>query len=488
MTTRAALADATAGVAGSLVAMLVFYPIDVVKTNLQAEKKAPINTKQVASPSYKNEEISSGISTDKTKASRQNKAKTSTQRQISLLKKFTRGLHYKTAHTVTSSFVYFFLYSWIQSQHRRYHVRKGRGRKFSNKGQRQESDISYQPSTSDRLLLSAVAAIMNTILTLPLDVLAARSQTKSQTEVKDGVTRDDSTQRGCHLALSPPHSDKVTTKEMMDNIWDEANISGKIDGINAEEGDEYLVYSKAYSAGERSTGDVRKVDYSAGERFTGNERKVDDTNECHQNTMIYENNEDEISNPIFRIHSLSHLLSPSSLLPKRQINLPLNNGLVGLWKGLWPSLLLCSNPSIHFTVFDVLKESVLKHKLIQLGQQHSVEVINKRLTLSLGEAFIIGMIAKFFATVVTYPLIRAKVMLMVSRDTPTSSSASNLGEDKNENTMMRFLHNTFASDGIGGLYKGCQLQLIHTLLKSALLMMVRERISVAIRKLILHEK
>lgn len=252
--------------------------------------------------------------------------------------------------------------------------------------------------------------MMNTILTLPLDVLAARSQTKSQTEVKDGLTPDDSTQRGCHLALSPPHSDKATTKEMMYNIWDEPNISGRIDGINVEEGDEYLVYSKAYSAGERSTGD---------------ERKVDDTNECHQNTMIYEKNEDEISNPFFRIHSLSQLLSPSSFLPKRQKNLPLNNGLAGLWKGLWPSLLHCSNPSIHFTVFDVLKESVLKYKLIQLGQRHSVEVINKRLTLSLGEAFIIGIIAKFVAIVVTYPLIRAKVMLMLSGDTPTSSSASN---------------------------------------------------------------
>lgn len=38
MTIRRSFADAAGGVAGSLVAMLVFYPIDVLKVNLQADK------------------------------------------------------------------------------------------------------------------------------------------------------------------------------------------------------------------------------------------------------------------------------------------------------------------------------------------------------------------------------------------------------------------------------------------------------------------
>ena len=35
---------------------------------------------------------------------------------------------------------------------------------------------NYRPNTSTRLLLAAVAAMMNTCLTLPLDVLSARTQ------------------------------------------------------------------------------------------------------------------------------------------------------------------------------------------------------------------------------------------------------------------------------------------------------------------------
>eukprot|EP00555_Chaetoceros_dichaeta_P004504 CAMPEP_0198267530 /NCGR_PEP_ID=MMETSP1447-20131203/33517_1 /TAXON_ID=420782 /ORGANISM="Chaetoceros dichaeta, Strain CCMP1751" /LENGTH=79 /DNA_ID=CAMNT_0043958175 /DNA_START=1 /DNA_END=237 /DNA_ORIENTATION=+ len=79
--------------------------------------------------------------------------------------------------------------------------------------------------------------MMNTILTLPLDVLAARSQT----EVEDDITPEDSTQSDCKLTLSPHHlpASKVT-KEIMDHIWDDADSLGRIDDRcgNAEAGGE----------------------------------------------------------------------------------------------------------------------------------------------------------------------------------------------------------------------------------------------------------
>ena len=55
-------------------------------------------------------------------------------------------------------------------------------------------------------------------------------------------------------------------------------------------------------------------------------------------------------------------------------------------------------------------------------------------------------------------------------------------------TMTRILVNTYQKEGIAGLYKGCNLQLLHTLLKSALLMMVRERITSTTQRLILGEQ
>ena len=54
-------------------------------------------------------------------------------------------------------------------------------------------------------------------------------------------------------------------------------------------------------------------------------------------------------------------------------------------------------------------------------------------------------------------------------------------------TLMGVLRDIYRNEGVFGLYRGCNLQLIHTVLKSALLMMVRERISVITRRLLLSE-
>jgi hypothetical protein len=145
--------------------------------------------------------------------------------------------------------------------------------------------------------------------------------------------------------------------------------------------------------------------------------------------------------------------------------------LTELWRGIRPSLLLCSNPSIHFTVFDTVKDFVLKYK--------ATSNVNNGEVLSMGEAFFIGLVAKFAATIATYPLIRAKVMLMVAKRNISIDCAVD------DDTMMGILRSMFMEGGVIELYKGCSLQLVHALLKSALLMMVRERITVTTRRLIL---
>jgi len=479
MTTREAFADATAGVCGSLAAMLAFYPIDVIKTNLQAQKSDGKTTTN--NEDDKQEIIGGGCGTTTLKTNTsttitEKKRMLSTTKTISIIqnfKKFARGLHYKTAHTVTSSFVYFFLYSWIQSQHRRYHIRKIRSSGRHGYGVNDKN--LYKPSTSDRLLLSAIAAMINTLLTLPLDVLTARSQTetkRSSITEQPTIMRDDDSKLSAPSHHMPPPSEE--NKKMMDQAWSDVHNSGEMvdQYVNTEEGGDCLVHSKSYSSGKTYTVDETKVDSLQ----VGFDEKND----------RYKNEDTDISlssKPIFRIDSLLQLWKPSSLLPKRQTNLSSRSDLAGLWKGLWPSLLLCSNPSIHFTLFDIVKESVLKYKLAQRGQPQNIQIKSEEPSLSMGEAFIIGMIAKFAATIVTYPLIRAKVMLMVSKNTEKVPS-----NDEKEVSMVRLLQDTFANDGIVGLYKGCQLQLVHTLLKSALMMMARERISISTRRLILQKK
>ncbi|MBV99593.1 Peroxisomal membrane protein PMP34, partial [Eschrichtius robustus] len=65
-----------------------------------------------------------------------------------------------------------------------------------------------------------------------------------------------------------------------------------------------------------------------------------------------------------------------------------DEGILALWNGTFPSLLLVFNPAIQFMFYEGLKRQLLK----------------KRVKLSSLDVFIIGAIAKAIATTVTYPL------------------------------------------------------------------------------------
>jgi hypothetical protein len=143
-----------------------------------------------------------------------------------------------------------------------------------------------------------------------------------------------------------------------------------------------------------------------------------------------------------------------------------------LWKGLTPSLLLCCNPAIHYTVFDAIKVYLLDSRDPLCSSNASL--------LNSKEAFVLGLIAKFVATIATYPLIRAKLVLMVTSTPPTMSTPSSRIRSTTLSPFTELYHclvDEYSGNGLEGLYQGFRTQLFHTLLKSALLMMVRERIT-----------
>lgn len=72
--------------------------------------------------------------------------------------------------------------------------------------------------------------------------------------------------------------------------------------------------------------------------------------------------------------------------------------LARFWHGLLPALILTSNPAINYAVYDSLKALVP----LAPGKKHHGP----------RETFAVGMLSKFVATLITYPLIRAKVMMM----------------------------------------------------------------------------
>lgn len=318
-----------------------------------------------------------------------------------------------------------------------------------------------------RLILSAVAALCNTTLTLPLDVLASRSQVSCDTKHDDKQITPERTfnkfqieeeKKDDDISPAPPIA---TNQAIMDSVWKNVNdidSDGDYDTANEDTN---------YSDDESKTDDTR---FQLGNRnITCSEDRFyeeckDNYNETAHTYGHFLSKVDTRTQP-----SPKHKSSTSSVLnmTKREDQYKFTD----LWRGIRPSLLLCSNPSIHFTVFDSIKDMLLRIK-VKRGVENSKG-------LNMGEAFVIGLVAKFAATIATYPLIRAKVMLMVA------NKGNSSGHCKDDNTMIGIFSSMFVKGGVVELYKGCSLQLVHTLLKSALLMMVRERITITTRRLIL---
>jgi hypothetical protein len=297
-----AVADAFAGVVGSLVSLWVAYPVDVWKTNVQVGRESNCDRSQLFA-----------------------------------------GWKIKTLHTASSSFCYFYLYSWIFSS---WTANRANNEKIS---------------APTRLVLSAIAAMLNTCATLPLDVISTRHQTAGA-------------------------GDKRIRREA------------------SEDDDSGQVFHDC-------SDDEEKKDEQLHPTAVSEQYPIPDSLQRSLSSQIKE--------------------------------------VLSLWKGLVPSLLLSCNPAIHYTVFDMAKS----HLLSRRG--------NGKSNLTMTDAFLLGLLAKFVATVTTYPLIRAKVILMVTSQTD----------------ITQCLQTEYRKHGIAGLYRGCNIQLLHTLLKSALLMMIRERIT-----------
>ena len=467
---RSALADAAAGVAGSLVSMLAFYPVDVYKTNLQAGRCG---------------DVTGGS------GSRRNRNSNTILYLLQFLRTSFRGIQYKTAHTIAGSFAYFFFYSWITARHRAYVTGShGSGGGGASKGGK------YSPSTSARLLLAAIAAMMNTTLTLPLDVISARQQTgNSENDVDNSEGDSDLSDDENSTAENAQQS----AADIMNLAWDEADNGDDSSSPPLHKAREALV--KMQSDGTAASG------YITAEEGDDEEKKGDDDESRLS--------EDAKASKRMGKCTPAPTRTVGTISPRQKYDL---KSIASLWSGLVPSLLLCTNPSIHFTVFDTLKSSILQRK--SAAASRSTEgAKGDEPRLSMGEAFCIGLLAKFAATIATYPLIRAKVMLMCNdKGAPISKEESSDGDrynfrrgdttlnfggrvyDKNAGlranavdpeereagpNLWGVLCSIYKNEGVPGLYRGCNLQLIHTLLKSALLMMVRERITATTRRMIL---
>ena len=537
-----AMADAIAGVAGSLVSLWAFYPIEVWKTNVQAQPHGgeDDDDEQDGDEEQVNDNNTQVQDTAGQKTRRR-------RRDLNWL----QGIGSKTLHVTSSSFCYFYIYSFIVSTYKRRHSPGG--------------NLIITPMR--RLLLSAMAAMLNTIFTLPLDVISSRhvtaAKTKATTKAKQLQHQEEHIENNQKSSNIPMEGEEkspdisMTSTKMTNSLFvtDETSSIKAMAAAAQAVGLNLLMTTASQKEAssllqndDDDTGNSPFLNLSGGFRFGEEEKKEDiltllsdeergftnhNGNPSRQkNLSIYydclsHEQQSRSSSASTTTMSSSLYATPLSSLSPSSSSFQLRDDtpkppssssliqqcitsfreLQSLWKGLVPALLLCSNPAIHYTVFDVLKTNLLS---LPGGARR------KKSKLSMSEAFILGLLAKFVATMVTYPLIRAKVLLMVSKSKPlllssskssssldatvptTMSSSSSLSspirdknikegdtKNNNHNSLLSCLIQSYQRDGIiNGLYKGCSWQLIHTVLKSALMMMVRERITETTHKLI----
>ncbi|KAJ2742684.1 hypothetical protein GGI20_004303 [Coemansia sp. BCRC 34301] len=141
-------------------------------------------------------------------------------------------------------------------------------------------------------------------------------------------------------------------------------------------------------------------------------------------------------------------------------------GIGGLWAGLRPALLLCSNPAITYGVFEKIKGVLLKDRQSQV--------------LTAGEAFWAGALAKTLATVVTYPYIMAKVRLQWR---PSQEEREQAGDSVVYRSSADVLRKVLRTEGLAGWYTGMQTQIIKAVITQALMLMIKESFSMQVVRL-----
>ncbi|KAJ1726770.1 hypothetical protein LPJ61_004973 [Coemansia biformis] len=135
------------------------------------------------------------------------------------------------------------------------------------------------------------------------------------------------------------------------------------------------------------------------------------------------------------------------------------DGVLSLWQGLIPALILVINPIIQYTAFEQLKNRVERFR--KLGSL---------------DFFVLGAISKLCATSITYPYILVKSRMQLKQSKNESERYASLADG---------LRKVIAQEGIAGLYKGIESKLLQSVLTASFLFMSKEALfSYAVKLLI----
>uniref|UniRef100_A0A7N0ZU98 Peroxisomal nicotinamide adenine dinucleotide carrier n=1 Tax=Kalanchoe fedtschenkoi TaxID=63787 RepID=A0A7N0ZU98_KALFE len=147
-------------------------------------------------------------------------------------------------------------------------------------------------------------------------------------------------------------------------------------------------------------------------------------------------------------------------------------GVRGFWKGVLPTLIMVSNPSIQFMLYETLLKKLKERR-------SSSKITNRGVTA--GEIFLLGALAKLGATVVTYPLLVVKSRLQAKQVAGGDTRHHYEGTLDAIMKMIRY-------EGLPGFYKGMSTKIVQSVLAAAVLFMVKEEIVKGVRFLLTKDK
>nr|GMD43537.1 peroxisomal nicotinamide adenine dinucleotide carrier-like [Ipomoea batatas] len=134
------------------------------------------------------------------------------------------------------------------------------------------------------------------------------------------------------------------------------------------------------------------------------------------------------------------------------------SGIIGFWKGVIPALIMVSNPSIQFMIY----ETSLKHLRTKRNKQNTE-------TVSALEVFLLGALAKLGATISTYPLLVVKSRLQAKQEIGGNTSLRYSGTLDAIIKMIRY-------EGLKSFYQGMSTKIVQSVFAASVLFMVKEEL------------
>nr|KJB67548.1 hypothetical protein B456_010G199000 [Gossypium raimondii] len=146
-------------------------------------------------------------------------------------------------------------------------------------------------------------------------------------------------------------------------------------------------------------------------------------------------------------------------------------GFWGFWKGVFPTLIMVSNPAMQFMLYETMLKKLKKQRSLSKPDNNGVTAL---------EIFLLGALAKLGATVVTYPLNVVKARLQAKQVATGDRRHQYKGTMDAILKMIRY-------EGFYGFYKGMSTKIVQSVLAAAVLFMIKEELVKGARLLLVKD-